>query len=263
MTPPCPGTTLRLLSDTVHARWYGEPHPDRPTLIFLHDALGCTAMFKGFPEALCAATGLAGFSYDRPGHGESAPTEMRHDHGYLEKEAVEILPAVLREAGIRDHVLVGHSDGGTIALWYASRRPDFLCGLCTIAPHTFIEDRTVRGILTARARFRDQDSSLRTGLERYHGLKTEALFYRWTETWSRPDIADWTMFSQLDRITAPLLLLQGRDDEYGTPRQVTLPMERVSGSARGLLLPSCGHYPHREQREPTILAIRNFLASLS
>lgn len=233
-----------------------------PTLVFLHEGLGCAKLWRGFPDALVRRAGLGAFSYSRAGYGRSspgAPLPLDYHHG----EALEVLPRVLDAAGITRPILVGHSDGGTIALIYAAgwasvQAPPPLA-VVTMAAHVFVEDETLRGIEAARAAFLNTD--LRARLSLYHGDNVDGAFWGWCDAWLSPAFRDWNVEAVLRGIDCPLLVVQGRDDHYGTPAQVRAIAEGVAGPAETLLLAECGHAPHLEQPDRTLEAIATFLAA--
>lgn len=226
-----------------------------PVLVFLHEALGCHDMWKEFPMQLSVAAGLPFLSYDRLGHGRSDPLPGTRDPAYLDIEAFEILPAVLDACGVSDPILVGHSDGGTIALMYASRHP--VRAIVAEAAHVFVEEVTGAGIRAAVDAWRATDLPER--LARYHGAKTGTLFDAWAETWLSPEFRSWNVEHLLPDVTAPCLVVQGVDDEYGTARQVEAIVGGVSGPARSLLVPDCRHVPHLQAGDRVLPAITKFI----
>ncbi|WP_119165224.1 alpha/beta fold hydrolase [Algihabitans albus] len=233
-----------------------------PTLLFLHEALGSIGQWKDFPEALVAATGLPGLVYDRRGHGNSEPLTpepltLPRPKDYHQTEAAKILPALLDAAGIERAILVGHSDGGTIALLAAAALPRRIAAVVSEAAHVFIEEISRQGIRNAQAAWQRGELG---GLERYHGDKTPNLMRAWAETWLNPVFDDWSTEVELAGVTCPVLAIQGVDDHYGSPEQVARICAGVAGPAEPLLLPDCGHTPHREQRDWVLRAIRDFLA---
>lgn len=232
------------------------PGTGAPTLVFLHEALGCTAMWKDVPEQLSGMTGLPALIYDRHGHGKSGALAGPRDPDYLDRESFEILPAILEACGVADPLLVGHSDGGSIALLYASRYP--ARAVVTEAAHVFVEDVTLAGIRDAVDAWRATD--LEQKLARYHGTKTGALFTAWAETWLSDDFVSWNIEAALPGITCPALIIQGEGDEYGTRRQVEAIAGGVSGPARTLLLPDCRHVPHLQAADRVLPAIADFIA---
>lgn len=236
----------------------GPDTPDAPVLVFLHEALGCDSMWKGVPLALSVAMGLPFLTYDRPGHGLSGPLRGPRDERYLEVEAYEVLPQLLDACGVTDAVLVGHSDGGTIALMYASRHR--VRAVVTEAAHVFVEEITLAGIRAAVEAWKTTD--LRDRLARHHGDKTEALFDAWAETWLSERFRPWNIEPCLPGVEAPVLVVQGEDDEYGTARQVEAIAGGVSGPSRPLLIPGCRHIPHHQAAEQVLPAIAEFVSGV-
>lgn len=233
----------------------GQAVADGPVLVFLHEALGCDSMWKGVPTALSDATRLPFLTYDRLGHGRSGPLPGPRDERYLEVEAYEVLPAVLEASGVTDPILVGHSDGGTIALMYASRRR--VRAVVAEAAHVFVEEVTLAGIRAAVETWDTTDLDSR--LARHHGDKTAALFRAWAETWLSEPFRSWNVESCLAGVAAPVLVVQGADDEYGTLRQVEAIAGGVSGPSRTLLVPGCRHIPHLQAPDTVLPAIADFV----
>lgn len=238
------------------------PNSDKPTLVFLHEGLGCLEMWKEFPEQLCQATGLNGFVYERIGFGQSAPLGLvPRPLDYLEHEGSVVLPAVLQQAGIERPLLVGHSDGGSIALVYAATHPDKPVGAITEAAHVFVEDVTIKGIEEAGVLYRT--TNLKQKLERYHFDNTEKAFMGWYKTWLTPAFKQWNMEAMLPDITCPLLVIQGVDDEYGTQHQVQSIVENSSGPATPLMVPNCAHIPHFQSQDAVKKAMSDFIQQFS
>jgi pimeloyl-ACP methyl ester carboxylesterase len=227
-----------------------------PVLVFLHEALGCIAMWRDVPAQLSRMTGLPALLYDRHGHGRSAALPGSRDPDYLEREALEILPQVLAAVGIVDAILIGHSDGGSIALIYASRYP--VRAVVTEAAHVFVEDVTLAGIRDAVEAWRG--TALSERLARYHGDKTDALFLAWADTWLSDEFASWNIEDGLPRIACPVLAVQGEDDEYGSLRQVDAIVNGISGPAQSLVLPDCRHIPHLQAEDRLLPSIAAFVA---
>lgn len=228
-----------------------------PTLVLLHEGLGCVGLWKEFPERLARATGLGVFLWSRAGFGRSDPITLPRPLDYLEMEA-ELIPEVLRAAGIRRAVLIGHSDGGTLALLYAaSGRADGLAGVVTMAAHVFVEDVTIEGILETKRTW--DEGRLRPPLARWHGANVDIAFHGWCDTWLDPGFRNWNVVARLPAIRAPVLVMQGADDEYGTAAQVEAIVRQVSGPVESMLLPVAGHSPHMDQPEAVIAAISRFV----
>ena len=228
-----------------------------PTLVFLHEGLGSIALWRDFPTRLCTALGLPGLVYDRWGHGQSEPLDRPRDLRYLHDEAERFLPEVLAEGGVTRPVLIGHSDGGTIALLFAARFPEVPAAVVTEAAHVFVEDLTVAGIQAAGRAFAETD--LPTRLARYHGDKTESLFRAWHDRWLAPDFRAWNIEAEIAAVTCPVLVLQGEADQYGTPAQVEAIARGVTGPAETALLPGIGHAPHQEAADQVLALIAEFL----
>ncbi|KAA5606624.1 alpha/beta hydrolase [Roseospira marina] len=228
--------------------------PGAPTLVFLHEGLGSIGLWKDVPEALCRATGLPAVVYDRLGHGGSDPLRAwPRPVGYLEHEAEHVLPRVLDALGLDRIVLVGHSDGGSIALLYAALRPAGLLGAVTEAAHVFVEPVTLAGIRAARTAFLRGD--LRAKLARWHGRNTEGVFWGWNATWLTAPFPGWCMTDRLPSIRCPLLVIQGEADEYGTIAQVEAIVVGVCGPVTPFMVPDCGHVPHHQARAPVLAAM--------
>ena len=245
---------------SLAAERLGPVTPGQPTLVFLHEGLGSIAQWRNFPHRLCRALGLPAVIYDRWGFGKSDPLSLPRPNTYLEIEAEVVLLQLLEACGVSRPILIGHSDGGSIALLFAAAFPALPLACVTMAAHVFVEDEALTGIREARRAW--QTTKLRDRLARYHGDKVDAVFSGWADTWIRPDFRDWSMVERLARITCPLLALQGLDDAYGTPKQVETIVEGVSGPAQPLLLKDCGHTPYRERTEETLGAIIAFLGPL-
>jgi pimeloyl-ACP methyl ester carboxylesterase len=226
---------------------------ERPALVFLHDALGSAAQWRDVPAALAEATGLPAFAYDRLGHGRSDPATAPRGLDYVHREALDVLPAVLDAAGVRRAVLVGHSDGGSIALLFAAAFPERVAAVVTEAAHVFVDAETLAGIRAAQADFETGDK--RERLERRHGAKGAVLFHAWADTWLAPWFRGWNLEAELAAVRAPLLTIQGADDEFGSPAQLEAIAVGVSGPVRTLLLADCGHVPHRDRRDDVLEAV--------
>ena len=228
-----------------------------PTIIFLHEGLGSIGQWRDFPSAVCLMTGLDGLVYDRWGYGKSDPVSLPRHVRYLHDEALTTLPEVLKKCEVEEAILVGHSDGGTIALIYAAVHPKLVLGIATEAAHVFVEDVTVKGIEEAVQIYRTTDLPGR--LSKYHGTNTDPMFRGWAETWLSPEFRSWNVEEYLPGVACPVLSIQGVDDQYGTPAQVESIAEKVTGPARKLLIPACGHIPHHEARPTVLTAIRQFI----
>ncbi len=240
-------------------------HNRGPLLVFLHEGLGSVSLWREFPRTLCEATGCRGLIYSRAGYGYSSPfwPEKTWPVDFMHIEAREFLPQVLANLGIHPPtdrpVLVGHSDGASIALIYASAFPKKAAGVVAMAPHTFVEPLTVESIAKIRDRFLASDLPSRLG--KYH-RDVESVFRGWAGVWLRPEFAQWEIQSLLSFIRDPVLLIQGLDDEYGTTAQID-GLLKTNSSATALTLEACGHSPHIDQPDPVIAAIGRFLSTIS
>lgn len=232
-----------------------------PSIVFLHEALGCTAMWHDFPARVAGDTGLASVSYDRSGYGRSHDTPHRKGKDYLHREAEVVLPRVLERLGIERAILVGHSDGGSIALLAAAALPQVIVGIVTEAAHVFVESVTLAGIRETQAAYAPR--RLEKRLARYHGGKARDLFRAWAATWLSESFRDWNIEACLKRIRCPALVIQGRNDPYGTRQQVGAIVDGIGPRARPLLLSDCGHTPHRTAPAEVRQAIAAFSAELT
>jgi pimeloyl-ACP methyl ester carboxylesterase len=233
--------------------------PERPYLVFLHEGLGCAGMWKTFPAMLCEATGCPGLVYDRLGYGKSSPLRAKRQIHYLHDYALRELPQVLAHViAERDYVLIGHSDGGSIALIHAAQQPARLRGIVTEAAHVFVEAVTIGGVNSADAAF---DAGKLGALDKYHGAKTEALFKAWSKTWLGSGFKFWNIKYLLPSIACPALIVQGVDDQYGTGKQVEAIVSRAA-NARKAIIAQCGHAPHQEAPQLVLSLMAGFVAEI-
>ena len=224
-----------------------------PALVFLHEGLGSVALWRDFPARLAAATGRRALVYSRAGHGFSDVPAHDRTPRFMHDEALDVLPALLRVAGIERPVLVGHSDGGSIALIHAAEHP--VSGLILLAPHVFVEDVTVASIEEARTTFESTDLGERMG--RYH-RDPERTFRLWNDIWLAPEFRSWNIEDVLGQVRAPTLLIQGAEDQYGTLAQIDAIERGVRGPVQRAVL-ACRHAPHLEAPEETLAAAAAFL----
>lgn len=231
--------------------------PDKPYLVFLHEGLGCVAMWRRFPERLCRKTGCPGLLYDRIGYGQSSPLDSVWTIHYVHDYGLSELPAVINSIiPGQPYILIGHSDGGSISLIYGAERPRLLQAIVTEAAHVFVESETIQGIRAADRAF---ERGKFAGLNKYHGEKTRQIFKAWSETWLSEWFAHWNIEYLLPSINSPLLVMQGREDQYGSERQVETIVSKSSGAAEPYIVEQCGHTPHWEQPEITVEKISHFI----
>lgn len=228
----------------------------RPELLLLHEGLGCVAMWRHFPEKLAAATGCRVVVWSRAGYGGSQAYAEPRTTRYMHREAEEALPALLAELRIERPLLIGHSDGGSIALIFAGAFPEVPRGIAVLAPHEFVEEETLAGIREARTAW--QTTDLPQKLARYHHAQTERVFSDWNDCWLSPPFRDWNIEEYLPRIRCPVLAIQGEDDEYATLRQIDAIAEQVPGTQL-LKLANCGHTPQRDQEAAVLEALTAFV----
>ena len=230
----------------------------QPTLVFLHEGLGSVALWRQWPAQLCQRLNLPGLVYSRQGYGQSAPRNDVRGAGrlqpdYMHHEALQVLPELLRLSGIEAPVLVGHSDGGTIALLHAAHHAVKAC--IVMAPHVMVEEVSLQSITAARQAF--ENGPLRTRLAPYHA-DVDGAFWQWNDVWLSEAFRAYDIRAEISAIRAPLLAIQGEDDPYGTMAQIDEIAHAVT-HAQTLKLPRCGHSPHKDQPQAVALAIEAFL----
>jgi pimeloyl-ACP methyl ester carboxylesterase len=231
----------------------------QPTLVFLHEGLGSVALWKNFPADVVAATGCPALVYSRYGYGKSDRLLAARGVDYMHREALDVLPEVLHQLGIEAPILVGHSDGASIALIHTGSGRWPVRAVVAMAPHVFVEDITVQSIAEAKTTFESTDLAARLG--RYHD-DVVSTFWGWNDIWLHPDFRDWNIEEYLPGIAVPVLVIQGEDDQYGTEAQVEAIARQVSGPVETVMLPDCTHSAHQVQRDATIAAISGFVAKL-
>ena len=258
--PPVLDGRLALDDGEIEYRRIGGG-PDLPMLVFLHEGLGCAALWRDFPDRAAAETGAGALVYSRLGYGGSSlPAGGAFPLDYMHVEAERRLPAVLAALDIERPLLVGHSDGGSIALIHAGAFPDAVAGLVVMAPHVFVEDCSIRAIEEARRAF--DAGGLDRRLARWH-RDAAGTFDAWNLAWLDPRFRDWNIEGCLPKVSAPLLAFQGEADPYGTRAQTDRIAAQVSGPADIVLLPGCGHAPWREAADAVMPAMTDFAARLA
>ncbi|WP_417586517.1 alpha/beta fold hydrolase [Pararhodobacter oceanensis] len=239
---------------------WGRPEAESPVIVMLHEGLGSVGLWREFPAAVAEATGCAVVAYSRAGYGFSDPAERPFPVDYMTREAVAVLPEVLRAIGAAQYILLGHSDGATIAAEYAGRGKDFsIRGLILIAPHFFTEPMGLAAIASAAESFATTDLPQR--MARHH-TDAEATFRGWNEAWLNPEFATWNVADVIDYIRIPALVIQGAQDQYGTRAQVDAIAEGSYAPVEVLMLDGCQHAPHLEDPAPVLEAIASFTTRL-
>jgi pimeloyl-ACP methyl ester carboxylesterase len=226
--------------------------PARRTLVLLHEGLGSVGLWRGFPAALAAATGRRVLAFSRFGHGRSEPPAQPRTPAFFHEEALGVLPELLAQLDAPDPILVGHSDGASIALIHAAHHP--VTALVLLAPHVVVEELTTEAIRETRRAY--LEDGLRERMARHHD-DPDAAFWGWCDVWLDPAFARWTLEEEAAAVEAPVLLVQGADDPYGTLGQLDRIQERARGTVERLVVPG-GHSPHLEQPEPVVARIAAF-----
>jgi pimeloyl-ACP methyl ester carboxylesterase len=229
----------------------------RRPLVLLHEGLGSVGLWRGFPAALQEATGRRVLAFSRFGHGRSEPPPRPRTPAFFHEEALEVLPELLPQLDVRDPILVGHSDGGSIALIHAAYQP--VTGLALIAPHVFVENVTVEEIRRTREVY--ETGSLRERMARHHD-DPDAAFRGWCDVWLDPAFREWNIEADARGLTAPALLIQGADDPYGSLAQIDRIKAAVRGPVERVVVDGAGHSPHLDAPEPVLAAIGAFVARL-
>lgn len=244
----------------IEHQWLRRDDASAPLMVFLHEGLGSVSLWRDFPGQLCEALQCRGLVYSRPGYGQSTPraADAPLAPDFMHRQAFELLPALLKALGVDAAVhkpwLLGHSDGGSIALLYAACFPDNIAGAVVLAPHILVEDVSVASIAEARTAYAETD--LRQRLARHHA-DVDSVFRGWNDIWLHPEFRDWNITQELATITCPLLAVQGVNDEYGTLEQIH-GIAKVTPQCALVELADCGHSPHKDQPDRLIAAVQQF-----
>jgi pimeloyl-ACP methyl ester carboxylesterase len=242
----------------IEAEWHGAGPERTPTLVLLHEGLGSLSMWRDFPAKLAQRTGYGALVYSRAGYGKSDPVSLPRPLSYMHDEALEVLPQVLDRAGVKKTILIGHSDGASIATIYAGGRQDFrVRGLVLLAPHFFVEDISVKSIAAAKVAYETGD--LRERLKRHHGSNVDVAFRGWNEAWLDPRFREWRIDDYVAHVRVPILIVQGTDDQYGTLAQVRLAESDAYCPVETTILERCGHSPQIDRPDETLTAISEFV----
>ena len=253
---------IDLMGIQLETKWVGEQNKINDRIIlFLHEGLGCVSMWRDFPETVSSRTGLRSFIYSRQGYGKSEPVKLPRNVNFMHCEALETLPEILDVANINRAIIIGHSDGASIALINAggARDPRIEAIVC-LAAHVFNEDFTIKRIEEAKRIFENGD--LREKLAKHHGPNVDCAFWGWNDIWLNSNFKKWNIEKFLPNIKIPTLVIQGADDEYGTISQVDAIRAGIGSNATVEIIPNCGHSPHLEKRDLTLEIITKFINSL-
>jgi pimeloyl-ACP methyl ester carboxylesterase len=283
---------FKVFGQRLEYRWVGSPPAEAPTIVFLHEGLGCVGMWRDFPDRVARATACGALVYSRRGYGASDAVPGPRPVRFMHDEALQVLPAVIEHFKLSDVILFGHSDGASIGIIYAGAYPGSVRGLILEAPHVFVEPVCIESISRIAKQFcadettakrtlneepspqnpgitdttlqggnarEDEMAGLRNKLARYHDANTDSMFKTWTEVWLTPEFRQWNIEEYLPRIEAPMLVIQGEEDEYGTFDQVDAVSTQVRGPVEPLVLARCGHSPHRDQPERVMSATVQFI----
>lgn len=242
--------------------WFGKVSDKGLTIVMLHEGLGCVGLWKQFPGQLAQQTGCRVLSYSRQGYGGSDPVKLPRSLKYMHQEGIDVLPLLLDALYIDKFVLFGHSDGASIALIFAgSQQDERLQGLILLAPHVFNQKQCVESITLARQAY--ETGELRERLMKYHGSNVDCAFWGWNNAWLDSGFWFWNLEEYLANIEVPLLVIQGEDDEYGTPAQIDSIQAQVLTQTMVKLLPDCKHSPHRDQPQAVLELSQQFIRAIS
>lgn len=251
---------LKINEASLETRCWGAAPSESLTLVLLHEGLGSVAMWRDFPQKLADATGAGVFAYSRQGYGNSDPCTLPRPLDYMEREARDVLPKVLDAVGIERAVLIGHSDGASIAALHQElANEDRIQGLVLMAPHFSVEEISISSIENARVAWRETDLPERLG--RYHA-DPENAFLGWNQAWLDPGFRDWDITGCIDHFRVPCLAIQGRLDDYGSARQVEVIAERSRARVDLKLLDDCGHAPFKDANAETLELVAGFVSGL-
>jgi pimeloyl-ACP methyl ester carboxylesterase len=260
MTTLAPSGLLHIAGHDLEYRMIGPQPSERPTIVMLHEGLGSAALWGDFPDRLQAATGMGVFVYSRAGYGASTSVALPRPLDYMSREAFEVLPALLDAIGFTRGVLLGHSDGASIAAIYAGAAGDHrLRGVVLMAPHFVVEDVSVASIAAIKQTYETTD--LRNKLARWH-RDVDNAFYGWNGVWLDPGFRRWDISEYLAYIRVPVAILQGEDDQYGTIRQIEIARDECYCPVDVTLIPQSGHSPQRDATELTLATVSEFVTHI-
>lgn len=231
-----------------------------PALVFLHEGLGSAGLWRDFPDKVARRTGARALVYSRAGYGHSSPLAGKRGPRFMHDEALDVLPRLLAHLGLERPILIGHSDGASIALIHAAHHADAVRGLVLMAPHVFVEHRTLASI--ARIAETYETTDLRSRLAHHHAHVDDA-FHGWSDIWLSPRFTSWSLGEEVERLATPTLLIQSDDDPYGTLAQLDAFEAARHAQVTRLVLRDCGHAPHRDQEAAVLDAITHFVAGIA
>jgi len=252
---------IDLGDQQLEYKWLRPHAAGRPTLVLLHEGLGAVAIWRDLPERLAEATGCGVFVYSRAGYGRSSAVELPRPLTYMHHEGLDVLPRLLGHLGLGEVVLIGHSDGASISLIHAGGTPaERVRGVVALAPHVMNEEICVASIRQAKIAYETTD--LRARLAKLHHDNVDGAFWGWNGAWLDPDFMAWNIEEYLPGIRVPVMVIQGRNDEYGSHVQYESIQARSGAQVELVLLEDCRHSPHKDQPEVTLAAVTRFVAGL-
>lgn len=229
-----------------------------PVIIFLHEGLGSIEQWKDFPEKLVKATGFPAIIYDRQGYGKSGPLTEKRGLDYIHKEE-KLLQQFIDALDLKSYYLVGHSEGGSLGLIHASKHPEGLLKVVTLSANSFNEPKITPSIKAVMKIYEEPESKLKSALTKYHGEKTDDVFYAWSKTWTAPFFQQWNIFEELAKIEVPVQSFHGKDDQYTSLQQIENIRKRITAPKEINILDDCSHHPHFDHQEEVIEKIAYFL----
>jgi pimeloyl-ACP methyl ester carboxylesterase len=249
--------TITIGEISLDGAWYGPKPPEAPTIVMMHEGLGSVSTWRNFPERVAKATKAGVFAFSRTGYGRSSPAQLPRPIDYLQREAIDVLPKVLDAIGFQRGILLGHSDGGSIAAIYAGSIQDHrVRGLVLIEPHFFVEDMNIDAIRKTASDYETTD--LRARLARHHA-NADDTFRGWRDLWLDPRFKAFDIRQELNYIRVPILIVKGEDDPYSTVAQIRAAEEECYCPVESVVVPNARHAPHHDQPELTIEAISSFI----
>ena len=247
----------KILDHSIEFKIIGDLNSDKLTVILLHEGLGSVSMWKNIPEKIFNYTGYNVVVYSRPGYGKSTPVKLPRSLDYMTIEANKYLPEILKQLNLKKYILIGHSDGGTIAAINSGiNENNNLQGIVLVAPHFFIEGFNIESIKKIKKKY--EKEGLREKLLKYH-KNVDNAFYGWSETWLNPNFMDWNITNQIQNIKVPVFAIQGNADPYGSVKQIDVLEKKLNVNFNKLVLENCGHNPFFERTEEILSRIKSFI----